>query len=157
VSNVPEGAQLSEDGQWWWDGSEWQQVEGGGGGGTSGGGSDAGTAGFDFQTGGLRIDAENSPVPTAKEALKAGFGVCNTGTAAGSCTVTIYIDNQDSGVYWTSPQLEPGQCAAPDGDGYVHGLPAQSEGDHTFEAVANPAGQGGGSSGPNTVKIGSAN
>ncbi len=28
MSNVPEGAQLSEDGQWWWDGNEWQAVEG---------------------------------------------------------------------------------------------------------------------------------
>lgn len=28
MSNVPEGAQLSEDGQWWWDGDQWQAVEG---------------------------------------------------------------------------------------------------------------------------------
>jgi hypothetical protein len=28
MSNVPEGAQLSEDGQWWWDGSQWQPVGG---------------------------------------------------------------------------------------------------------------------------------
>lgn len=28
MSNVPEGAQLSEDGQYWWDGENWQQVEG---------------------------------------------------------------------------------------------------------------------------------
>jgi hypothetical protein len=27
MSNVPEGAQLSEDGYWWWDGSAWQAVE----------------------------------------------------------------------------------------------------------------------------------
>ncbi|HEY7628167.1 MAG TPA: hypothetical protein VH761_13920 [Ilumatobacteraceae bacterium] len=32
MSNVPEGAQLSEDGQWWWDGQQWQAVEGGSGG-----------------------------------------------------------------------------------------------------------------------------
>jgi hypothetical protein len=29
MSNVPEGAQLSEDGQYWWDGENWQAVEGG--------------------------------------------------------------------------------------------------------------------------------
>ncbi|MEO5724993.1 MAG: hypothetical protein ABIQ39_13390 [Ilumatobacteraceae bacterium] len=29
MSNVPEGAQLSDDGQWYWDGSEWKAVEGG--------------------------------------------------------------------------------------------------------------------------------
>jgi hypothetical protein len=27
MSNVPEGAQLSDDGHWWWDGSAWQTVE----------------------------------------------------------------------------------------------------------------------------------
>ena len=26
MTDVPEGAQLSEDGQWWWDGQEWQPV-----------------------------------------------------------------------------------------------------------------------------------
>ena len=26
MSNVPDGAQLSDDGQWWWDGSQWQPV-----------------------------------------------------------------------------------------------------------------------------------
>jgi hypothetical protein len=31
MSNVPEGAQLSEDGQYWWDGENWQLVEGAGG------------------------------------------------------------------------------------------------------------------------------
>jgi hypothetical protein len=29
MSNVPGGAQRSEDGSWWWDGSAWQPVEGG--------------------------------------------------------------------------------------------------------------------------------
>jgi hypothetical protein len=28
MSNVPEGAQLSDDGQYWWDGETWQPVEG---------------------------------------------------------------------------------------------------------------------------------
>ena len=31
MSNVPEGAQLSDDGNYWWDGNEWQPVQGGGG------------------------------------------------------------------------------------------------------------------------------
>lgn len=30
---VPEGAQLSEDGNYWWDGAEWQSVPSGDGGG----------------------------------------------------------------------------------------------------------------------------
>ena len=30
MSNVPEGAQLSDDGQWWWDTEheQWQPIEG---------------------------------------------------------------------------------------------------------------------------------
>jgi hypothetical protein len=27
MSNVPEGAQRSEDGYWWWDGQQWQPTE----------------------------------------------------------------------------------------------------------------------------------
>jgi hypothetical protein len=155
MSNVPEGAQLSEDGQWWWDGSNWQPVEGQGGDG-GGGQGDAGAAVFDFDGTGIRIDPENSPVASAGEPLKAGFAVCNTGTAAGQCTVRIYIDGQDSGVTWQSPWLEPGQCTAPDGDGYVHGLPGQTEGRHDFEGYADPPGPGGGSSGVNNIDVGPA-
>jgi hypothetical protein len=28
MSNMPDGAQLSDDGQWWWDGENWQPVAG---------------------------------------------------------------------------------------------------------------------------------
>lgn len=171
MSEIPEGAQLSEDGQYWWDGSEWQPVEGGEGGGGEGhqdaeypeggrdgegDGGEGGEAVFDFDGTGIRIDAESSPVPSAGEELKAGFAICNTGTAAGSCVVTFYIDGQDTGVVWESPWLEPGQCTAPDGDGYAHGLPAQEEGRHTFEGWANPPGPGGGGSGTNEVDISAA-
>lgn len=119
-------------------------------------GGQAGQAAFDFDGTGVRIDAESSPVPSAGEALKAAFAVCNSGTAAGTATVTIMVDGTDSGVTWESPLLEPGQCAAPDGDGYVHGIAGQSEGSHSFEAVADPAGPGGGSSGTNTIDVGPA-
>ncbi|HSH22480.1 MAG: hypothetical protein M3Q48_05600 [Actinomycetota bacterium] len=146
MTNVQDGAQLSDDGQWWWDGSQWQPVDGEGDGGARG------TAGFDFDVNGVRINAENSPVPSAGEELMAGFAVCNTGTAAGQCRVTIYVDGQDSGVTWESPSLEPGQCAAPDGDGYVHGIAAQSEGEHEFEAIADPPGNGGGRA-VNTIMV----
>ena len=118
-------------------------------------GSD-GAAAFDFDGTGIRIDAEDSPVASEGEPLKAAFAVCNSGTAAGSAHVTIEVDGQDSGTSWDSPELQPGECAAPDGDGYVHGLSPQSEGEHTFEAVADPAGAGGGRSGVNTVDIGPA-
>jgi hypothetical protein len=46
MSNVPEGAQLSEDGQWWWDGSQWQPVQGGQG--DAGGGGEAQVTGDDL-------------------------------------------------------------------------------------------------------------
>jgi hypothetical protein len=31
MTTIPEGAQLSEDGNYWWDGAEWQPATGGGG------------------------------------------------------------------------------------------------------------------------------
>ena len=49
MSNVPEGAQLSEDGQYYWDGTDWQLVEGAEGAagteGTEGAGGEGGGAG----------------------------------------------------------------------------------------------------------------
>ena len=69
--------------------------------------------------------------------------MCNTGTAAGSAHVTLWIDGSDSGIAWDSPQLEPGQCTAPD-DGYIHDIPGQSEGRHKFEVFADPPGPYGG-------------
>ena len=70
-------------------------------------------------------------------------------------TVTIDVDGSDSGIAWQSPWLEAGQCATPDGDGYVRGIPAQSEGEHRFTAHAEPPGSNGGTT-TNTVNIGAA-
>ena len=39
MSDIPEGAQRSEDGNYWWDGTDWQPVEGA----QAGGGGGAGT------------------------------------------------------------------------------------------------------------------
>jgi hypothetical protein len=61
---VPEGAQLSEDGNYWWDGAEWQSVpsgDAGGGGGGGGGGGDLAGA----------LAAQG--IPIAAEAAEAGY------------------------------------------------------------------------------------
>ena len=111
---------------------------------------------FDFDANGLRVDAESSPAPSAGEPLKVAFTVCNVGGGPGAAHVTVEVDGTDSGVSWDSPVLAPGECASPDGDGYVHEVPSQSEGRHTFEAAADPAGPNGGRSGPNEVDVGAA-
>jgi hypothetical protein len=116
---------------------------------------DGEAAGFDFDQNGLDVEGENSPTPSAGEILKVGFTVFNTGTAAGSAHVSLEIDGADSGVVWDSPPLEPGQHATPDGDGYVHSVPAQSEGTHHFVAIVEPAGPHGGRS-PTEISIGAA-
>jgi hypothetical protein len=118
-----------------------------------GGVEEEGAAAFDFDVNGVRIDPESDGTPSANEPLKAAFFLCNTGTAAGTAHVTILVDGQDSGVGWDSPSLQPGECASPDGDGYVHGVPGQAEGRHTFEAVADPAGSNGGRA-SNEVDVG---
>ena len=150
MSNVPDGAQVDPTGQWWWDetNQKWNPVEGGGSGGGGGdaGGGDAGGQGspaFDFDQNGLLISPENSPVESANEPLKASFSVCNTGTAAGSAHVVLWIDGQDQNISWDSPELQPGQCTAPN-DGYIHDIPGQTEGRHKFEVFADPPGPYGG-------------
>jgi hypothetical protein len=152
MSDVPDGAQLSEDGQWWWDGGQWQPVggqgsgDGGQGGGQPGGDEDGGQKGepaFDFVINDhLGIEPESGEVATANAPLKAAFTVCNTGTAAGSAHVVIFVNGSDSGIVWDSPTVEPGQYATPDGDGSVKGIPGQSEGEHKFEMWVTPVGSG---------------
>jgi hypothetical protein len=44
--NVPEGAQLSDDGHYWWDGTDWQPTGNGEAGGAAAGGGAAGGAGI---------------------------------------------------------------------------------------------------------------
>ena len=149
MAMVPDGAQYSDDGQWWWDGENWQPVSGAGDG---GGGAPAGAASFDFDSNGLLVSAEESPVPSAGEKLKVSFSVCNMGTAAGSAHVTLYIDGSDTGINWDSPELQPGQCTAPS-DGYLHDVPVQTEGRHTFEVKADPPGPYGGSA-TNEIDVG---
>jgi hypothetical protein len=152
MAEVPEGAQLSEDGQWWWDGADWQPIAGDQ---VPDGGGEEGVPAFDFDNNGLRIDPENSPTPSADEPLKAAFAVFNTGTAGGECHVMFYVDDQEIELTWDSQWLEPGESATPDGDGYVPGIPGQTEGRHKFEAFANPPGQAGGLA-SNEIDIGAA-
>ncbi len=150
VSN--DDVQYSDDGQWWWDGEQWQPVDGEADG--DGGEVDSGDGGdqpaeepapaFDFDSNGVRVSPEDSPVESEGEPLKIAFAVVNTGTAAGSCRVTLWIDNEETDVYWDSPEIAPGDYAKPDGDGYVHDVPAQTEGRHTFEVFADPPGEYGG-------------
>src|SRR5580765_5106683 len=102
MSDVPEGAQLSEDGRWWWDGSQWVAIgDGGDGAGQDGGqkdGREKGEPAFDFVINDhLGIEPE-SGTPTANQPLKAAFTVCNTGTAAGSAHVVIHVDGSDTGI-----------------------------------------------------------
>lgn len=144
---APVGAEVSDDGQWWWDGEEWQPI-----------GDDdqveEGEPAFDFDDSGVRVDPEDSPVPSEGEMLKIGFTVWNTGTAPGTATVTLRIDDEETDVVWESRELEPGQWETPDGDGYVHDVPGQSEGEHVFEVFADPPGEGGGWT-SNTIHVGS--
>jgi hypothetical protein len=147
MSDVPEGAQLSEDGRWWWDGSQWVAIgDGGDGGGQDGGQKDSGKKGepaFDFVIDGrMGIESESMGTPNANEPLQAAFTVRNTGTAAGAAHVVIFVDGSDTGVVWDSPNVEPGESATPDNGGSVKGIAAQSEGEHKFEMWVTPVGSG---------------
>jgi hypothetical protein len=153
---MPEGAQLSPDGNYWWDGNEWQPVAGGGGqaaGGQSGYDSGQGDGGANaaaaFALGGHGIvaqlgvsDEADDPMPAADRDTKVSFTVVNMGTAAGVATVHIFVDDVEvQSSPWTSQSIEPGQSAQPD-DAFFHHCGSYPAGSHTFKATVEPAATG---------------
>jgi CARDB protein len=155
MATMPQGAQLSEDGQWWWDGAQWQQVDGGTGG-DGGGGQQQGEAHFAFGDQGLLVSPDDSDNPENHAVLhhEAGnmvsFAIFNTGNAAASATVTVYVDDQEV-QSWTSGEIAPGGSAVPN-DGFVRGCGRYAAGSHTFRVLVQP-GQAGYDSTTNTVDI----
>jgi hypothetical protein len=181
VTDIPQDAPRSEDGQWWWDGAQWQPVtdagqgqqqggqagggsgtpgDAGGGSGTpgdAGGGSgtpgDAGAAEFGFDNNGLIVQVDQSDNPDNHVTLhvdagtEAVFTVCNMGTAAGTATVTIYVDDQQVQT-WTSGSVAAGQCEGAN----VSGCGRFGAASHTFRAIVTP-GHSGNDDTTNTVDI----
>jgi hypothetical protein len=148
----PSSGQLSDDGQWQWDGSQWQPVQagnenalatGGAAGGAGGATGDAGAAEFGFDNNGLIVQVDQSDNPdnhvvlNANAGTEAVFTVCNMGTASGTATVTIYVDDQQVQT-WTSGDIPAGQCEGAN----VSGCGRQSAGSHTFRAVVTPGHSG---------------
>jgi hypothetical protein len=161
MGQIPPDAQRSDDGQWWWDGSQWQPMQGGNqnafasagsqeGAGASG---DAGTAQFGFDNNGLIVQVDQSDNPdnhvvlNANAGTEAVFTVCNMGTASGTATVTIYVDDQQVQT-WTSGDIAAGQCEGAN----VSGCGRHPAGSHTFRAVVTP-GHSGNDEATNSVDI----
>ena len=141
MTDIPQDAPRSDDGQWWWDGANWQPVSDAGGGqqGGQGSGGDAGAAEFAFDNNGLivQVDQSDNPdnhvVPHTNAGTEAVFTVCNTGTAPGTASVTIYVDDQQVQT-WTSGSIEAGQCQGAN----VSGCGRYTAGSHTFRAIVTP-------------------
>ncbi len=157
MTDTPQDAPRSEDGQWWWDGAQWQPVTGAGGsqqGGQGGGGG--GAAEFAFDNNGLIVQVDQSDNPDNHVVLnenagtEAVFTVCNTGSAQGTATVTIYVDDQQVQT-WTSGAIEAGQCQGAN----VSGCGRHAAGSHTFRAIVTP-GHAGNDDVSNSVDIESA-
>jgi hypothetical protein len=162
VTDIPQDAPRSEDGQWWWDGAQWQPVtdagqgqqqggQPGGGGGTPG---DAGAAEFGFDNNGLIVQVDQSDNPDNHVVLhvdagtEAVFTVCNMGPAQGTATVTIHVDDQQVQT-WTSGTVAAGQCEGAN----VSGCGRYGAGSHTVRAIVTP-GHPGNDDTTNTVDIG---
>jgi hypothetical protein len=75
MSNVPDGAERSEDGFWWWDGNQWQPVEGEQGGGSSETSYETYAGGGDEQGG---YGDGGSPPGGAPEQESCDLGPCPT-------------------------------------------------------------------------------
>ena len=164
---TPASGQLSDDGQWQWDGTQWQPAQSGnqnalatggspGSGGTQGGGGtqgDAGAAEFGFDNNGLIVQVDQSDNPdnhvvlNANAGTEAVFTVCNMGTASGTATVTIYVDDQQVQT-WTSGDIAAGQCEGAN----VSGCGRHPAGSHAFRAVVTP-GHSGNDEATNNVDI----
>jgi hypothetical protein len=138
MSGMPEGAQLSPDGHYWWDGTQWQPVDAPSGGGQ---GHDAAAA-FTFEEAAyLIVSDESQPEARAGRPTKVSFGrVWNTGTGAGTATVTIFVDGTQV-QSWTSAAVQPQQSDMP-ADNYIHDCGAYSEGTHKFTAKVDPPAAG---------------
>jgi hypothetical protein len=159
MAAVPEGAQLSEDGQWWWDGTQWQAVDqqdGGQDGGGQGGDAGQATAEFAFDNNGVLVSPDDLDNPDNHVVLhhdagtKVSFAIWNMGQAAGTATVTVYVDDQEVQT-WTSGSIAPGTSGGPD-DGYIHGCGRYPAGQHVFRVVVTP-GHSGQDSTTNSVDI----
>jgi hypothetical protein len=149
---MPEGAQVSPDGQWWWDehGQAWQPMSG----------ADAGThePEFIFDTNGLWVSPDEIDNPDNHAVLhhdagtQVSFIVWNIGKGNGPATITISVDDTDVQT-WVSGDVAPNQSAGIDGDGFVHGCGRHPAGTHVFRARVTPGHPGGGDDTTNTVDI----
>jgi hypothetical protein len=93
MTQVPSGAQLSDDGQWWWDGTQWQPVPAGGETATQGG------------TG----DPASGAASTA--AAPASTAASDPGTGSGTTEATGQL-SEDGQWRWDGTQWQPVQPAA---------------------------------------------
>src|SRR5262249_60793377 len=67
---------------------------------------------------------------------KVSFVVWNVGAAAGSATVTVYVDDQEV-QSWASGSIAPGTSGGPD-DGYVRGCGRYPGGRYVLRVVVTP-------------------
>jgi hypothetical protein len=156
MTDIPQDAPRSEDGQWWWDGSQWQPVGGQGAqSGTPGGGSTAGAGGaeFGFDMNGVSVQVDDSDNPDnhvnlhVNAGTEVGFTVCNMGSAQGTATVTVFVDDKQVQT-WTSGQVPPSDCAGTN----VSGCGRYNKGTHVFRVLVTP-GHAGNDSTTNTTDV----
>jgi len=161
---MPEGAQVSEDGNYWWDGANWNlmsDVENAAVAavaGVLGIAPEEPSAEFIFDTNGVWVDPDDTDNPDNHVVLhhdagtQVSFLVWNIGAGKGNATVTIYVDDQQVQT-WTSGEVAPKQSAGIEGDGFVHGCGRHPTGSHVFRAIVTPGHSGGGDDTTNTVDI----
>jgi hypothetical protein len=179
VTDIPQDAPRSEDGQWWWDGAQWQPVTDAGQGqqgaqaGAAGGAAadagaavgagaaaDAGAAGaagageFGFDNNGLIVQVDQSDNPDNHVVLHVDAGTEAVFMVCNMGTAqgiaTVTIYVDDQQVQtWTSGTVAAGDCESAS----VSGCGRYGAGSHTFRAIVTP-GHSGNDDTTNTVDIG---
>jgi hypothetical protein len=98
--SIPDGAQLSDDGQWWWDGAAWQPAQTGGNGTAAAASAIAAAAresGFTMGQTFVIVDDDDNPDHHETLHHDAGivvsFDVLDDAGVGGEAAVSVFVDN----------------------------------------------------------------
>jgi hypothetical protein len=104
--SIPDGAQLSDDGQWWWDGTAWQPAQTGGNGTAAAANAVAAPRESGFIMGQTFVIVDDDDNPDHHENLHhdagivVSFDVVDDVGVGGQAAVSVFVDNSLMGSWF---------------------------------------------------------